>query len=227
MFCSKCGKLIVEDVKFCNSCGEKIEVCKEPENIKQMLTENVVAKKSPAKKKIIFIAIVAVAIVGAIITNFIINPSISGPEVLYDLKWGMTYDQVKAVDSKIRSQQFNEFGTNNEQGVFLSTIDYNYMHISSKVGDAVISYYLGVNNSLEKIEILYGASGTISDTKYDVIMKKLEKYYNAVCKVSPTKGIAAHGKNEVLTWNTANNKISVGGDFDRTDSVTVIITPVK
>jgi RNA polymerase subunit RPABC4/transcription elongation factor Spt4 len=226
MFCSKCGKLVTDDMKFCNYCGEKIEVPNEAEDFIPTSSESVVTKKSSTKKKNIFFVIIAVAvtIVGAVIINFIINPPISGPEVLYGLEWGMTYDQVKEIDSQIRQQEFN-----NEQGVYLSTIDYDYMHITSKYGGAAITYYFGVSNSLEKIEIQYLASEYSNDKeiKYDVIMKKLKKYYNAVCKVSPTKGTAAHGSNEILIWNTANNQISVGGDFDSTDYVTVIITPAQ
>ena len=226
MYCSKCGKLVTEDMKFCNSCGEIIDALNKAENIIPTATGNVVTKKSPVKKKVIFITMAAVVIVGLLITYFITNPPISGPEVLYDLEWGMTCDQVKAVDSQIRQQEFSVNYDENlsvEKYGALSTIDYDYMHISSKVSGAVISYYFGTSNSLEKIEIQYGA-GAI---KYDVIMKKLTKYYDAVCKVSPTKGTAEHGENEVLTWNTANNKISVGGDFDSTDYVTVIITPAQ
>ena len=108
MFCSKCGKLVTDDMKFCDSCGEKIEILNKAESIIPTPTENVNSKKSPVKKKVIFIAIIVVAIVGAVITNLIINPPISGPEVLYNLKWGMTYDQVKAVDANIRPLEFSK-----------------------------------------------------------------------------------------------------------------------
>lgn len=223
MFCSKCGKLVTDDMKFCSSCGEKIEIFNEAESIIPTPTKNVITNKSPVNKKVIFIAMVAIVILGLIVTNFIINRPISGPEVLYDLKWGMTYEQVKAVDSKIRTQEIKQLNSN-ERGVFLSTIDYNYMHIDSKYDGATITYHFGANNSLEKIEIQYGAN---EEVKYDYIMKKLEEYYNAVCKTSPTKGKAAHGNNQILIWNTSNNQISVGGDFDRTDYVTATITPLK
>lgn len=226
MFCSKCGKLVTDDMKFCNSCGEKIDVPNEAEKTIPKAPENVVTRKTPVKKKVIFIAMAAIVIVGLVITYFITNPPISGPEVLYGLEWGMTYDQVKGADNQIGQQEFSVNYDENlsvEKYGALSTIDYDYMKISSKVSGAVVTYYFGTSNSLEKIEIQYGASAI----KYDVIMKKLTKYYNAVSKVSPTKSTAEHGQNEVLTWNTANNKISVGGDFDSTDYVTVAITPVQ
>lgn len=45
MFCSKCGKPATDDMKFCNSCGEKIEIFNKAESIIPTPTENVITKK--------------------------------------------------------------------------------------------------------------------------------------------------------------------------------------
>lgn len=222
MFCSKCGKLVTDNMKFCNNCGEKIELPKEAKNLIPTSTKNVVTKKSPINKKVIFIAMAAIVIVGLVITNFIINPPISGSEVPYDLEWGVTNEQVRKVDKLATGLRELDFISEESIATsFMSCEDFGIKGNTS----VYVYYYFGQDDSLGKIEITVGTNidGKVQD--YYKIKGKIEKYYNAVCKVSPTKSNAEYGDDEILTWYTDNNVIRIGDDLGNKKEVVITITP--
>jgi RNA polymerase subunit RPABC4/transcription elongation factor Spt4 len=224
MLCSKCGKIVTDDTKFCSNCGEKSEILNENEveNIILTPTENVVTKKTPIKKKIIFIAMAAIVIVGLVITYFIINPPISGSEVPYDLEWGSTNEQVQKVDklaTGLREDQLIKEGSFATS--FMSCKDFG-IRGNTSVG---VYYYFGQDDSLNKIEISVGTDIDGKVQNYNTIKGKIEKYYNAVCKVSATKSNPKYGDDEILTWSTGKNVIRIGDDIGNKESVVITITP--
>ncbi len=223
MYCSKCGNLITEDMKFCNSCGEKFNIPNEAENIIPTATEYVVTKKSPAKKKVIFIAMAAIVIIGLVITYFIANPPISGSEVPYDLKWGSTNEQVQMADTYATGLRTDSI-ISEEQ--FATSLGLSCKEFGIRGNTSVpVYYYFGQNDSLNKIELSVGTyiDGKVHD--YNTIKGKIEKYYNKVCKVSATKSNPISGDDEILTWSTSNNVIRVGDDRGYKEAVNITITP--
>lgn len=223
MFCSKCGKIVTDDMKFCNSCGEKIDIPNEAVNIIPTAPVNVVTKKSPVKKKVIFIAMTVIVIVGLVITYFITNPPISGTEVPYDLKWGSTNEQVRMVDTYATELRTDSM-ISEEQ--FATSLGLSCKDFGIRGNTSVdVYYYFGQNDSLNKIEITVGTDidGKVQD--YNTIKGKIEKYYNAVCKVSATKSAPISGDDEILTWSTDNNVIRIGDDIGNKDAVVITITP--
>lgn len=223
MFCSKCGKLVTDDMKFCNSCGEKIDVLNKAENIIPTPTENVVTKKSSVKKKVIFIAMAAIVILGLVITYFILNPPISGTEVPYNLKWGSTNEQVRMVDTYASGLRTDSM-ISEEQFATSLGLGYKDFFIKGNWGVSIY-YYFGQDDSLNKIEISVPSDIDIGCPDYNTIKGKIKKYYDAVCKVSATKSSPKYGDDEILTWTTDKNVIRIGDDIGNMDAVVITITP--
>jgi hypothetical protein len=223
MCCSKCGKPVADDTKFCSSCGEKVEVHSGVENMIPTPTEKVVTKKTPEKKKIIFIAIAVIVLVGLVITYFIINPPISGSEVPYDLKWGSTNEQVQMLDKHATGLRTEPL-IGQEQFATSLSLSYKDFGIKGNMGVSLY-YYFGQDDSLDKIEISVPTGIDFTGQDYKTIKGKIEKYYNAVCKVSATKSNPISGDDEILTWRTANNAIRIGDDNGNKNNVVITIIP--
>lgn len=220
MYCTKCGKPITEDMKFCTGCGERTDTLNKPENIIPM--DTVAPKKNSAKRNVILIAIAAIVIIGLVTAYFILNRPITGTEVPYNLKWGSTNAEVRMADAYASGLKASLFG--DEQFATSLGMSYKDFKIKGNWGVSVY-YYFGQNDSLSKIEISVPSDTDIGCPDFKTVKGKIKKYYDAVCKVTATKSSANYGDDEILTWITEENVIRVGDDTGNKDAVVITITP--
>ena len=165
----------------------------------------------------------AIVIVSLVALFYVMNPPIRGAELPHDLSWGYTNEQVRMADSSatvLREEWFfsEQFATS----LKLTQRDF---YVWGEYSTPVY-YFFGWNDSLNKIELRVPADEAGTFTKYHTIKKKLERYYNAVCKVTATKTMSDSGDDEIYTWYTPNSIISFSYKYKTSDdAITIVFTP--
>lgn len=129
------------------------------------------------------------------------------------------------VDKYATGLKTESLSSKEEQFATSYALNYKYFGIKGDMS-VPIFYYFGQNNKLDKIEISVSVDTRYANQDYNTIKGKIEKYYNAVCKVSATKSKNKSGDDEILTRRTANNVIRIGDDYGKKEgNVIITITP--
>lgn len=185
MICPKCKAEILDNSKFCNICGEKINDLQKP-------------KILLSKRKIVIIAIAIIALLVVIMSYFIFF------QKGYDFRkarWGMTKAEIKQSETIAITDvdDNNMIASNVNFGDYSVNIDYQFN--SGKLASAG---YIYQDSNFESEEF------TDAKSTYNSFINILEKQYGKPKTISNDENLSYKNCNTDKTiWETRNTTITV------------------